>query len=217
MSDTGSLGILFLEKEGATFYYGQQNFPVQLNPPYDILRDMEVVSEEKLTLLFRGVISQIKPVCTSVIVILSHDYTFDKEFPNDPLEKFTNDVTSYQDLIPFENVSRKTLKTNKGWTASFANKDLCESLKTSFEKLRIIVIAVAPFSLLGLTVEELSKGFNYKLIKDKIDLVKQYSFLRDSRRELPQKNNPIIKNNTLGLILVVFLFSTAFFLIKMFY
>ncbi len=213
MSGAGNLGILYLEKNKASFYYGRANLSLQADITGDILRDMEVVSEERLTLFLRSLVAQPKPLCTVVVVILSPEFTFDKEFPNDPLEKFTHDLNIYQDSIPFENISRKTLKTNKGWRASFTNKDLCESLKTSFEKLRILVVGIVPFSLLSLTVSEFSKGMSYKLIIEKMNIVKEYSFLREGQKELVSNKNNSTKNSMIGLVLAVFLFSTAILLL----
>lgn len=214
MSAVKNIGVLFLEKARISFFSGNHTSPFVANLPSDIIRNMEVISQEKLSFLIKSLFSQLKIPCTSVLIILSQDYTYDKEFPNDPLEKFTENLNNYQELIPFENISRKTLKINKLWKASFANKDLCEDVKTSIEKLSIIVIGVVPMSMIAVSISEFSKGFSYKLITEKIDLIKHYSFLREVQKEIsPQNNNSLIKNNATGIILAVVLFLIAILLV----
>lgn len=213
MSPAKSLGVLYLEKNKISFFCSTQNCPLEAVLSYDVIRDMNIVNLEKFIFTIRSFISQLKSPPEGVIIALSPDYTFDKEFPNDPLEEFTKNLDNYQSIIPFENISKKTLKTNKGWRASFTNKDLCENLKTAMERLNLVVVGIVPLSMLSPAISELSKGFNYMLLLDKMDLIRQFSFLRENQKESPPQTGSLIKNNTLGLILAIVLFSIAAILI----
>lgn len=200
------LGVFLLER-GKETLYTQMNLAGYSTPlPSDVVCDMEVISEEKLTQLIKRLLEANKIVIRGVIVILSLDYTFKNELEDESSEGLLEKLKAFQEMVPFENVESKIVKQEKKWKVICVSRDLCEKLKIVFEKMNIGFLGVVSYEALIDSFPEFSKSFDARLAMDKVEAIKLSGFVNQEEKILTSEKGkaPIEKKNNLSILLVVF-------------
>jgi len=200
------LGVFLLER-GKASIFTQSNltgFTIQI--PTDTINDMEIASEEKLSLIVRRLLESNKLAISEIIMVLSLDFTFENEFADDVSENLMEKLKAFQDIVPFENVDSKILKQEKKWKVICVSKDLCDGLRRAFEKMNVSVLGVTSSALLRETFSEMSQGFNPKIVMDKVDAIKLAGFINQEQKNSvsEQAKTSKKKGNNLSILLIVF-------------
>lgn len=211
------LGVFLLERAKASIFI-QSNlsgFTVQI--PTDTINDMEIISEEKLYLLIRKLLDSNKLVISELVMVLSLDFTFENDFEDDTSEHLMEKLKVFQDIVPFENVDSKILKQEKKWKVICVNKDLCDGLRRVFLKLNIAILSIATLSQLRETFSEMSKGFDPKIVMDKVEAIKLAGFINQEQKNPVSEQADTHKkkgsNLSILLILLASLFAILLFLV----
>lgn len=204
------LGVFLLEKTKASIYSLAFPAGVSIAIPSNTVCDMEIVSEDNLKLLIERLLASNKMTYTGVVIVLSMDFTFKNEFAEDTSENLSEKLKSFQEIVPFENVDCKIIKQEKKWKVLATNRDLCEKLKGVFEKLNIAVLGVVPYEMLRETFSELSKGFDAKLIIDRVDTIKLSSFVSLEQKVPISEKQSVRCGNKSNLSVLLIIFAVLF-------
>lgn len=199
------LGIFYLEKGQASFFSSTFLSGLSVKVPANVINDMEIISKENLMLLIKNLLTSSKVVCGQILIILSSDFTFESEFTQETLEERSEKLKEFQELVPFENVESKMIKQEKKWRVIATNKDLGDGLKEIFERLNIAVLGIGLLNLLRESLPELAKGFQAKIIFDKIETVKSSGFINSEPKPAPEpKSDTPKKNSNLKILMIIF-------------
>lgn len=212
------LCVFYIENDKAFFCSNNVPTVLQVGLPLDIVNDMEVVNEEKLNTLIQTFIESNKIVPTDIIILLSPAFTFEKELEELPSDQLDKEIQKFLEFVPFENISSKVVKFEKKWKVVATSKELCELFKKAFEKQKFSVVGITPASILKETFAELSKNLDLHVVLDKVDAVKQYSFLTtEEKAEITSaKNKTTLRNQNLMILLGILGFLLTVLLIVIF-
>jgi hypothetical protein len=142
------LGVLFLDSTKFDLFLPQTNAVISYSLPPLLVRDLEILDKESLAKEISTFIDTNKVSPMSLIIALSERVLFSRDFANTAdLQEQVNIVQDFLDTIPFDNLSTKTFKLEKGFKVVAANRDFYENIKESFETKNFIVDAVAPITI----------------------------------------------------------------------
>lgn len=163
---TEKTGVIFLQKDKFDVFQPLIGKVSEFRFVPEIIRDLEVVNQELLENLIKLFITNNKIDPSEMIIVLSDNVSFLKDFFVHPAEKKTDvnpgtgaslgkieqiapkvtdeEINFFIEHIPFERVISKTFPLENGVKVFAANQDLFESLKTSFEKLGFKITMVLP-------------------------------------------------------------------------
>ncbi len=212
-------GIFYLETNRGFFYDQTLASPVSVEFPPDIISDLEVVSKKKLEAAIQVFISGYKITPKSIIILLSPNVTFDKDFPIGTVQMDKN-TAEFLDLVPFqEYISRQSKFPGKTKLVA-ANRDLTDAIKDSFANMGFAVSAIIPLSFCLEIIPQLKTNLDLALILDKAPEIRGYSLTSEIIiSEESQKKEKKDKDNKklYGMIgILAFLFLILFFVIYKF-
>jgi hypothetical protein len=168
---TEGKGIVFLQKDKFDFYSPGLIKIIEFKFVAEFIHDLEVINSELLTDLIKLFVTNNKVQPTELLIILADNACFIKDFnspspvaqqqaasaPNQapvsaaPValthtasEKMQEDIKSFIDHVPFENVLSRNFPMQNGTKVVAVNKDFYEAIKGAFEKAGFKVSAVYP-------------------------------------------------------------------------
>lgn len=100
-------------------------------------------------------------------------------------------IQSFLDMVPVEEVASKIYKTEKGFKIVATNKKLYETVILTFIKMRFVIDAVLPYSVLPADYyngNKISQETANKIFK-KTEFLKQYSLLEENSYALSRAAN----------------------------
>lgn len=212
-------GVFYLERGKASFFTQSNLNGYYAQIPIDTVNDMEIVNEEKMTLLIKRFLEANKVNIGTVIIVLSLDYTYESDFDDDTSEKLMERLKNFQDVVPFENVDSKIIKQDKKWKVICVSKDLCEKLRRVFEKISISVLGVISYSQLRTTFPEMSNKFEPKIVLEKADSIKLSGFINQEQKNTvsEQTDRAKAKNGNLPILIVVLVSLFAILLLLIYF
>lgn len=97
-------------------------------------------------------------------------------------ERIRQQVLTFLDIVPFEEVGSKTYKLDKGLKIIATNKRLFELVKKTFLKQGFSVEAIVPFPMLGKDIASQTTltQDTAKMLLNKFDAMKQHSLMEDN-------------------------------------
>lgn len=213
------LGLFLLERGRATIYTPTNIAGYSTALTADVVNDMEIISEEKFLFLIKRILETNRLAIKGIMVVLSSDYTFMNELEDKSSEGLLEKLKTFQEMVPFENVESKVFKQEKKWKVVSVSRDLCEKLKIVFEKLNIFVFGIVSYQALIDFSPEFSKGFDAKLVMDKVEAIKLLGYLNQEEKVLisEQGKTPTEKKNNLMLLLGVFGLLLVVLLVMIFF
>lgn len=207
---TNTKGIIYCERNG--FYYqANDTAPVAYNFPPNVVANLEVLDREKLELDIKTFIQNNKLSPATLMFVLGHSVIFEKDFTDGDPNQQEIAIQKFLDNVPFEFTVSKSFPLNKGKKVIAANKDVCKTIKSAFEKEKFIVLHVVPVIAFGQAVE----GFNQNTVTTMMqhfDGVKNYNILEENTIVTPsqESKSPQKKhNNTILIALFVVLMIVA--------
>lgn len=209
------LGLIYLERD-SLYYYGGNiiNSLIRFEFPQNTVRDLDVINKDLLNKHIKLFIDTNKIQPANLIIILSPNVIFEKDFPVMEENKLEQEIQKFLDNIPFENVKTKRYVMDKNSKIMATNKLLYETVKNAFEEKGFMVEAITPLFSLK-TNSAIKNNFNLEtanLILKKFDSMKQDSLPvneendRSSNKESQSRNfvkNP--KNKRAVVLISVFI------------
>ncbi len=210
-------GIFYLEPNRGFFYDQTLPSPIAVEFPPDIISDLEVVSKKKLEYAIQAFINSYKLVPKSIIILLSPNVTFDKDFTLGTVQ-IDKSIQEFLDLVPFqEYISRQSKFPGKIKLVA-ANKDLTEVIKDSFANMDFAVSAIIPLSFCLEVIPQLQASLDLALILEKVPELRAFSLT--SEIIIPEgsqkKEKKDIKRLYMMIGVLVILFLILFFVIYKF-
>ncbi len=162
---TAGTGIIFLQKDKFDFYSPGQVKIVEFRFVPEIIRDLEIINAELLENLIKIFVDSNKIVPSELIIVLSDNASFIKDFVaapsfpppsagnnaaqsqtvnNEISDKHQEEIRSFIDHVPFENVLSRNFPMQNGTKVLAVNKDFYMAIKSAFEKVGFRVSAVYP-------------------------------------------------------------------------
>lgn len=174
------LGVIFLDRSYLAYFASNLPNIARFDLPPNIVRDLEILNKTELEIQLHLFVKQIKINPGFLLIVLSDNTCFAKDFTEISAVQQDLLCQNFLNNIPFENISSKLYKIDRGFRIIATNKDLYENISEIFVKLGFVTLGVAPVFSLGLTITNFDLAAA-KFILDKHDLVKQQSF------QLPQQ------------------------------
>ncbi len=211
-------GIFYLESNRGFFYDQTLPSPVAIEFTPDIISDLEVVSKKKLEIAIQTFLGAYKVVPKSIIILLSPNVTFDKDFPLGTVQMDKN-IQEFLDLVPFqEYISRQSKFPGKTKLVA-ANRDLTDALKDSFVNMGFVISAIIPLSFCLETIPQLKTNLDLSLILSKATELRGFSLTSEViiSEEAQKKKDTKDGKKLYGMIgILAVLFLILFFVIYKF-
>ncbi len=199
MAQKGQLGAILLQAKSFLFFGSNASSVLQFPFTTQMVADLDVVNQDLLESEIISFIESHKILPADMVVILSSEVLFEKDMPKPtqqqtPYQKsITNaeDILTFLNLIPFEDVDSKSYPTDKGTIIYAVNKQLYDTIEKVFEKKGFTILAVTPAPLLAKQIPLTGQvnGETLRLIRQKVDIIKQNS-LEFNQPTLQIKQSP---------------------------
>lgn len=203
-------GVFFVDGNRSFYFEQSLGSPVPMEITPDIFSDLELINGKKLDILIKKFIVTHKLGPKNIIILLSTQMTYDREFPHGSIE-VEKHIEEFLELVPFENViSKKALFSGRTKVIA-ANKEFCDGVKASFVNAGFIVSGIYPLSLCLELAPELQSSMDLNMVINKVPELKDFNLmptpevaLRPQNKEKPNKNRLLLLVGVfilLGLIL----------------
>lgn len=214
-------GFIYLERN-RLYFYNKSLLALDFAP--DLLNNLDVVNKESLYANINAFIenNKIRPI--PIMIILSESVLFEKNIVAVP-PQLEAEKTKFLQSVPFENLSVKEFRIEKGIKIAATNKDLHESISKAFEMRGFVPQGVVPYFVLS---KALSAGLTSQSVRGVLkaleSLKPEFSLINPgpSKKENVSEQTSVIKKlprrtliligifGTLLLVLVGFLIITFF-------
>ncbi len=144
----GSTAIIFLGKQKLQ-YYTDGGGVIVLDIPPTASRDLEIVNKNALQTILKTFLQQQKIVPGPVILVLSSDMYFEKDFLPTPEGQPDVAEQQYLDAIPFETTQTRLIPLKKGHKVIVINKEYNDRLAIVLEHLGFKILSLVPVYTLG--------------------------------------------------------------------
>ncbi len=177
-------GILYLAKNGLALYDEKTKRIFQLNFQPQVVKDLEIINRDQLNLNIKSFVDSNKITPSALIMIVSHNMFFEKDFPPLSKEQQVIETQKLLDNIPFEIIASTAFGTEKTYKIVAANGYFIESMRKAFETLGFAINISIPAIAFGNIGEELNQ-VTIKIIFSKYPALKQYNLLKDTSALIP--------------------------------
>lgn len=170
--------VVYIDTDKASFYTGKTGEIIKLDFPPNVISDLDLVSEEKLTELIDSFCktNNLEGIKYETILVFSIGSVFEKDFTDENKEENTQ-IQQFIDIVPFEDILTKTYKLNKKTKVVVVNKVLYEALRRVLQKKNFSISLALPYSVLQEVNTELTNSVNLAFIAGKMDSYKQYNLI----------------------------------------
>lgn len=188
-------GFLYLDKNGFYFYESGLTLVVSLAFLATSVKDMDVINGASLINQIKSFVEQYHLTPASILIILSPNITFEKDFVGISRESAKEEVEKFIDTVPFDSVIAKEYPIENGVKVIAANDDLYRELKVGFEKVSFSVENIVPYQMLGQDqsfIRNLTTENAMQLLR-RVDHLKQYSMNSQEKKQTLVNQNDIGK------------------------
>lgn len=208
-------GILFLDRDRLNIYLPDKKTIITFEFKPEIVRDLEILNREQFYLELKSFIENNKLSPCSLIIILSKNTLFEKDFVAGQGSEEEQKIQAQQfiESVPFEPVASKSIISDKGFRVIVSNEDLFETVSAVFKEIGFTVSVVLPVSLFGDNITTLNTD-SIRVFYQRADSVKKYSLASIDANLLQTKEATIKKQKNYYMIaLAVGMLTVAIFLI----
>lgn len=177
-------GLMLLGKNGLTLYSDSAKRIFQLNFKPEIVKDIEIINLEQFNQYAKSFVSANKIAPSPLIMIVSHNMFFEKDFPPLTKEQQAAENQKFLDNIPFEEVASTAFGNEKSFKILATNGFFIEEVRNSFQTLGFTINIALPSTLFGNIGEELNQA-TIKIIYGKYPSIKHYNLLKEASRIKP--------------------------------
>lgn len=179
--------VIYIDRNSLAVYQDVLHDIPRFNFTQDLVVNSDVVNKEKLMGLIGTFIKLFKMVPSSLVIILSDDVIYVKDFtdafkePSSGALKENTDyvqdrdqVQNFLENVPFENVLAKVIKAKGVNRAVAVNKDLIRVITNAFANKGSVVEAVIPGFLYGQSAKLASglNAVNARIILENVEVLK---------------------------------------------
>ncbi len=184
--------ILFLDRNRFDYFDGLTGQIISLPFSENIISALDVLSPTEFEKQIKSFVDLNKLNPAGIVVILSSNVLFEKDIVDVPVEKQTEEVEKFLDVVPFDNIATKLIPLQKGVRISAVNKDLCNAIATGFEKCGFKIESFVPYEELQPEIMQMAAldGPTLTVIMKKIDSIKNFSFAFDMKIPVGTKPKP---------------------------
>ncbi|PIS22321.1 hypothetical protein COT50_02555 [candidate division WWE3 bacterium CG08_land_8_20_14_0_20_41_10] len=199
--------ILYVDKNSISFYAKSGQKPIVLTLESEVIKDMEIVSQEKFIQALAFWMDNNKISACDVILVLSENVYFEHAVQSLAGDGSADkEIETFLGAVPLEQMISRVLVDDASKQAIALGRDYYDLLLEFLEKRYIRVLALFPASLLNIKSPEELKVDH--LIKN-LDDYKKFNFLSDFERHFaPEsfiaRNSP---KNTKNLKIMLGLFG----------
>lgn len=212
--------LIYIDRNSLTYYRDAIGTLLVFPYPQEIIRDLDVLSEDALKSQLKAFITANKIPAANISIILAEGVVFEKvvqlQNKNTPLTSEEKDETiqRFIDTVPFESVAYTKVPSEKDIKVIAANSDFFTTIMQAFEQEKFSVTTVLPASVFGKEIS-FAGGINQTVAKtafQKADTLKQYNLLvkREGGIVIPQAHQILQDKQTdkkrLFLLVGVFIF-----------
>lgn len=169
--------IIYIDRLKCVFYSNINRLALNLSFSSETVRDMEIVSKEKLHTLIKSFIETQKIPQSEVIFVLAQSLVFEKELQEVAPDQEEFEVQNFLDITPFQNIYWKRVKLYKKTKLYVTNKDFCDTFRNILRQLGFIVEGIVPVALLQEAIPQLRTNLDLHIMLEKFDAIKQYSIV----------------------------------------
>lgn len=170
------LNIILLGRNSLEFFSPSLANIFTFQFPESTVKDLELLNKPGLELQLKTFKNQYKIPPGDLAIILSDSICFEKDIPITEDSKQNEVIQSFLDLVPFEYISHRVFKLQKGKRLIAANKILYKTINDIFISLGFHSIGVTPSSMLGITIKNLDAA-SARYISEKSHLVRQLTMI----------------------------------------
>lgn len=171
-------GILYLAKNGLALYDEKTKGIFHLAFKSEVVKDLEIINLDQLNLNIKSFVDSNKIIPSALIMVVSHNMFFEKDFPPLSKEQQVNETQKFLDNIPFEVIASTAMGTEKVYKILAANGHLIEGVRKAFASLGFAINISIPAIAFGNIGEELNQ-VTIKIILNKYPSLKQYNLLQE--------------------------------------
>lgn len=212
---------LYLDKNGFYFYESGLTLVVSLAFLATSVKDMDVINSVSLFNQINGFVEQYQLAPASILIILSPNITFEKDFTDMSKETMKEEIEKFIDTVPFESVLAKEYPNEKGAKVIAGNDDLYREIKIGFEKVSFFVENVVPYQMLGQDQAFISNMTteNANQLLKRLDHLKQFSMVPIKKENVVINQNPngkkeeIQKKTNVRLFAMIGIFAVLFIIL----
>lgn len=169
--------LIYLEANQA-FFYGDELAAIEkVEIPNDIIRDLEIVNQDKFSWLIQAFLDTNQLLQTTVVLILSPAITFDKDISEFEVEQRRDEERIFFEKIPFRSTLEYHFIQQNKQVLIASNKDVVQVIKYTLEKKGFNFQAVVAMSAIQEIFPELKTNLDFDFILGKLDTLKQYNML----------------------------------------
>ena len=164
-------GVFYIDGNKAFYFEQALASPIALDIPVDAISNFELINKKKLTTLLQTYIRNYKLVPKNIVILLSVQVTFDKEFPHGSIEMQKN-IQEFIELVPYEEmIQRKIISSGKTRVIA-TNKEVCEAIKSTFTGSGFLVSGIYPLSIAMEIIPQLKSNLDLSLFVNKLSDLK---------------------------------------------
>lgn len=209
-------GVFFVDGNKSFYFEQSLSGPIPLEVTSDIFTDLELINRKKLETLLKNFIISQKLGPKNIIILLSTQLTYDKDFPRGSIEVEKN-IEEFLELVPFEQViSKKALFAGRTKVIA-ANKEFCDAVKATFINSGFIVSGIYPLSLCLELAPELQSSMDLNLVINKVPDLRDFNLMpmpevalnsdeRKKQSDKPRLILMIVVMLVLGVVMVFLLY-----------
>src|SRR3989338_10190445 len=189
MKSHKNLAVVFFDRDKLVYFNTVNNQIAVYNYPDKLIRFMEIINSKELEMQLKLFINYHKLPPAKIIIILSPQITFEKNFSEEKDTLQQNLIEDFLYHLPFENNVHKIYKLEKGFLLSATNNDFLQVFIETFKNCGFTVFAVIPSSVTGInltTLDAPSVGF----ILAKIDYLKEQTMIASLEEVAHQAKEP---------------------------
>ncbi len=163
-------GVIYLQKDKFQLYSPYLKSLVEYRFPPDIVRDLDVLNDDKLEEQIKILVTNNKIPPSNFIIVLADNAYFVKDFiippqsaqqpvksgqpvptatPKTTIADLKPQIDMFIEHVPYENVVSKTFPLKNGIRVCAVNQDLYATIERAFEKLGFTIASVFPGMVLG--------------------------------------------------------------------
>ncbi|MCL4338332.1 LytR C-terminal domain-containing protein [Patescibacteria group bacterium] len=182
--------IVYLNRQQLIFFGSTITSPIKLDIPETVVHNMEIINRDEFNILIKAFIEFYKIMPSRLIVVISHDIYFEKDFPHLKENVVSDNMQQFLDMIPFENIASRLYHLETISKIIAGNKEVYSSIKMAFEAKGFAIEAIIPEFILEKYID-MKNGINAEVFKsmiDKFDYFKAEN-MSDTKEEIVPKQS----------------------------
>ena len=179
-------GVLFLKRDGFDFYEDKSGRISSFPFSTAVVNSLEIINLQEFKNQIKAFVEINKFLPADLMIILSADILFEKDIQTQDPNVQSQETQNFLDIIPFESISTKLLPAKLGIRVIAVNKNLIDTLSSSFKELGFLIEGIVPYE----TVEgfEGIYSLNNEISKS---IIKQFDSLKNASFEFENERKPI--------------------------